>query len=155
MNTLDPAIVEPFPSETSLTELARAACFCALGDPSPRAERLFRWALPLAGRWTLPKGSRLLQPADEFDLSGADLPSASLRMGRPARIAAWLEARGRGITAAALEKIAALTAEGAEALLIADLDRELGVLALREPVAFGLRVETPCAVERVAEALSN
>jgi high-affinity K+ transport system ATPase subunit B len=69
------------PVTTAGKDLAHLATLSSVTDNSPSGSAVFSQSLDLAGKFSIPKGSRLVPPSELNDLCGVDLKTRKIRKG--------------------------------------------------------------------------
>lgn len=113
-------------------DLVQAACYSAIGDSSVESEAIFSKALDMSTEIVVPKGARFIHSTRVGALSGIDFKDRQLRKGPIEGIEEWLNGRGARVHAVTREIVARVQERGNKAIVIADDERDLGVIELGE-----------------------
>ncbi len=123
-------------------ELADAAQLASLADETPEGRSIVVLAKERFGlrqRDLEPLGARFVPFSAHTRMSGVDLPGRELRKGAGDAIAAFVESRGGLLPADVAGKVETIAKQGGTPLVVADGDRVLGVIHLKDIVKGGIR----------------
>ena len=109
-------------------ELAHAATLSSVTDTSPSGSAIFSQSLDLAVNFSIPKGSRLIEPTELDELSGVDLKTQKIRKGTCPQIQSWVQEFGRTIGEETIKIVSEIELRGNQAFVLADQEQELGVI---------------------------
>ncbi len=113
-------------------ELAETALLSSLADETPEGRSVVEL---VGGRRDIPADAELVAFSATTRMSGLDLPDRSIRKGAASAITAWV-----GRSDPALDSIVErVSSAGATPLVVAERDRLLGVIHLKDVVKPGLR----------------
>jgi K+-transporting ATPase ATPase B chain len=121
-------------------ELAEAAQLSSLADETPEGRSIVVLAkekFDLRGRRV--EGMTFLPFSASTRMSGVDLDGRRIRKGAGESVMEWVRSQGGDVPAAVSDLVNRIAAEGATPLLVADRQRALGVIALRDVVKPGMR----------------
>jgi len=122
------------------SELAEAAQLSSLPDETPEGRSIVVLAKEKFGlRGRSLDGMQFIPFSASTRMSGVDLGGRRIRKGAGDAVAEWVKAEGGAVAVAVNESINFVAAQGATPLLVADGDRVLGVIALRDIVKPGMR----------------
>lgn len=123
-----------FPTSGTELELIEAAYLAALPDPSPEAQAIYFGALCSGARFNsiIPEEALAVLSEPRFRFSGLDFSGIKLRKGPVESVEKWLVARGKSIPARTKWIVADILARGGLALVVADQERDLGVVEVCE-----------------------
>jgi high-affinity K+ transport system ATPase subunit B len=113
-------------------DLAQLATLCSMSDTSPAGSAIFSQSLDLALRFSIPKGSRLIEPTAVDDLSGVDLKTRKIRKGSRVQIEKWVNEFGRTISLKVIKIVDEVESRGNRAFVVADEESELGVIEVSD-----------------------
>jgi K+-transporting ATPase ATPase B chain len=120
--------------------LAEAAQLSSLADETPEGRSVVTLAITKYGCSERDPGNAVFVPfTAQTRMSGVDLGARQIRKGAAASVAAWVEQNGGLVPAdvgAAVDKV---SATGGTPLLVAENDRVLGVIHLKDVVKDGMR----------------
>ncbi len=111
-------------------ELAHAALLSAISDQSNEGNAIFSKSLEITKNFSIPRGSNLIEPSGPDSLSGVDLKTQKIRKGSCLRIDEWLRETGHQLTEDTQRIVSEVEQRGHLAVVIADQEREYGVLEL-------------------------
>jgi high-affinity K+ transport system ATPase subunit B len=118
------------PITTEGKDLAHLATLSSVTDHSPAGSAVFSQSLDLAGKFSIPKGSRLISADNE--LSGVDLKTRKIRKGTRLQIQNWVQGFGRDIGEQTIKIVNEVESRGNQAFVIADESQEIGVIEVRD-----------------------
>jgi K+-transporting ATPase ATPase B chain len=129
----------PLPGVTEL-ELADAAQLASLADETPEGRSIVVLAKELHGlrERAVAEGS-LVPFTAETRMSGIDLDGRRIRKGAGDAIRSWVEGNGGTVSAELNEIVDGIASFGGTPLVVADDDRPLGVVHLKDVVKQGLQ----------------
>jgi K+-transporting ATPase ATPase B chain len=125
-----------------VTELADAAQLSSLADETPEGRSIVVLAKErygLRGRELLERRAQFIPFSAQTRMSGADLDGRHVRKGAAESIAEWVKEQG-GMVPAQLERtVEEIARNGGTPLVVAEGDRALGVVHLKDIVKGGIR----------------
>ncbi len=123
-------------------ELAEAALWASLADETPEGRSLVslaRHQFGLKDASPGAAGARFVPFSASTRMSGVDLPERSIRKGAMEAIARWVEERGGSVPGEVHRAGEEIARAGGTPLAVAEGDRVLGVVRLRDVVKGGIR----------------
>ena len=121
-------------------DLAEAAQLSSLADETPEGRSIVVLAKEKFGlRARRVEGMSFIPFSATTRMSGVDYNGRKIRKGAGDSVAAWVASLGGEIDPAVTDLLTRISAEGATPLLVADGQRVMGVVALRDIVKAGMR----------------
>ena len=121
-------------------DLAEAAQLSSLADETPEGRSIVVLAKEKFGlRARRVEGMNFIPFSATTRMSGVDFNGRRIRKGAGDSVSAWVSAQGGQIAQTVTDLLNRISAEGATPLLVAENDRVLGVIALRDVVKAGMR----------------
>ncbi|MFA5786046.1 MAG: potassium-transporting ATPase subunit KdpB, partial [Actinomycetota bacterium] len=122
------------------SELADAAQLSSLADETPEGRSIVILAKRRYGlRGRRLEGTTLVPFSAATRMSGVDVGGRAVRKGAADAIRRWVEDRGGSVPAEADKAVANIAVQGGTPLLVADGDRVLGTIHLKDVIKEGLR----------------
>jgi K+-transporting ATPase ATPase B chain len=130
-------------------ELARVALLSSLADETPEGRSIVeicqsRYGADLAAATQVTRLGNIIEFSASTRMSGVDVPASggakarSIRKGAASAVAAWVGEQGSVVPQACLDAVNAISATGGTPLLVAESDRVLGVIHLKDVVKPGI-----------------
>ena len=119
--------------------LIRAARLASLGDETAEGKSIVTLAERLGATESAEGGGTLVPFTAETRLSGIDYPHVRLRKGASDAIARWLAAQGSGLADEVRRDVERVARAGGTPLVVAEDDRALGVIDLKDVVKPGIK----------------
>jgi potassium-transporting ATPase ATP-binding subunit len=129
-------------SGVQMEELADAAQLSSLSDETPEGRSvvvLAKQRYNLRGRELLERHAQFVPFSAYTRMSGADLDGRSIRKGAAEAVAKWVRQQGGKIPPELDPIVDRIAREGGTPLVVADNDRVLGVIQLKDIVKGGMR----------------
>jgi K+-transporting ATPase ATPase B chain len=123
-------------------ELADAAQLSSLSDETPEGRSIVVLAKErygLRGRELLERRAQFIPFSATTRMSGADLDGRQVRKGAADAVAAWVRERGGVVPAQLTRMVEEIARNGGTPLVVAEGDRPLGVVHLKDIVKGGIR----------------
>jgi K+-transporting ATPase ATPase B chain len=131
----------PMPG-VEVAELADAAQLSSLSDETPEGRSIVVLAKErygLRGRELLERRAQLIPFSATTRMSGADLDGRQVRKGAAEAVAAWVREQGGVIPAQLDRMVEEIARDGGTPLVVAEGDRALGAVRLKDVVKGGIR----------------
>lgn len=133
---------EFFPAEGVTTEaLADCAQLSSLADETPEGRSIVILAKEkygLRGRDITELGASFVPFTAQTRMSGADLPYRKIRKGSPSAVKKYIEGQGGNVSQRILDQVEALAQKGSTPLLVAENNKVLGVIELKDIIKGGI-----------------
>jgi potassium-transporting ATPase ATP-binding subunit len=131
----------PLPG-VEVTELADAAQLSSLSDETPEGRSIVVLAKErygLRGRELLERRAQFIPFSAQTRMSGADLDGRQVRKGAADAVAVWVREQGGVVPAQLTRMVEVIARNGGTPLVVAEGDRPLGVVQLKDIVKGGIR----------------